>query len=329
MTAKVLVTGGAGYIGSHVVLALVEAGYLVVVLDDLSTGHSDLLPDAVPLQIGGLSDQSTLNELFSLHEFDAVLHFAASAYVGESVGNPAKYYLNNMGSSLTLLEACKQWSVRKFIFSSSCATYGNPELVPIHEATPQNPVNPYGRTKLAVEWMIRDYAHAYDLRFGILRYFNVAGADPHLRSGERHDPEPHLIPRLLELAAGRREVVEVYGRDYDTRDGTCERDYVHVSDLARAHVQALDSLLLDDRDLIFNVGLGRGYTVKEIVDAVKQMTNRDLVIRYGPRRTGDPPVLVSDARKIRKELGWEPGFTEIDEILSTAWKWHNKDWKRK
>lgn len=323
MSNKVLVVGGAGYVGSHAVLALTDAGYDVTVFDDLSTGHAEFVQ--TNLQIGSILDRAALTEVFAAQEFDAVLHFAAKAYVGESVVDPEKYYRTNVVGTLNLLSAMKEYNVKNIVFSSTCATYGVPETLPITEETPQQPINPYGRTKLAIEWAIRDYVQAYGGNYTILRYFNVAGADPSLRIGERHDPETHLIPLVIQAALGRRETISVYGNDYPTPDGTCIRDYVHVSDLADAHVRALQRMESEAVNQEFNVGVGRGYSVMEVIRATEQLAGRHISVVIQPRRAGDPAELVSAAERIHNSTGWTPKFRSITDIVETAFKWHEKD----
>lgn len=323
MSNKVLVVGGAGYVGSHAVLALTTAGYDVTVFDDLSTGHADFVQ--TNLRIGSILDRAALRGVFEAEEFDAVLHFAAKAYVGESVVDPEKYYRTNVVGTLNLLSAMKEHDVNNIVFSSTCATYGVPETLPITEETPQQPINPYGRTKLAIEWAIRDYVHAYGGNYTILRYFNVAGADPSLRIGERHDPETHLIPLVIQAALGRRETISVYGNDYPTPDGTCIRDYVHVSDLADAHVRALQRMESEAVNQEFNVGVGRGYSVMDVIRTTEQLAGRSVSVVNEPRRPGDPAKLVSVAERIRNSTGWAPSFRSIADIVETAFKWHQKD----
>lgn len=320
----ILVTGGAGYIGSHTVLALKQKGYKVIVLDNLVYGHRDIVEDTlqVELCIGDITDRTFLDALFARKNICAVLHFAAYAYVGESVADPGKYYRNNVLGTLTLLEAMRTANVTQLVFSSTCATYGNPESVPISEDIFQNPMNPYGASKLAVERMLRDYEFAYGIRSIVLRYFNAAGAHPDCRIGEDHTPETHLIPLTLFTAMGLRESITIFGTDYPTRDGTCIRDYVHVSDLADAHVLSLDYLLSGSDGNVFNLGNENGFSVREIISAAERVTNRKIKVVEGPRREGDPAVLVGSARKAETILGWQPQRSALDQIIQDAWHWH-------
>jgi UDP-glucose 4-epimerase len=327
MTRRVLVAGGAGYIGSHTALALEAAGYAVTVLDNLSTGHRDFLRFGAGV-VGDLADADLLRSLFARNGFCAVMHFAAHAYVGESVFEPAKYYRNNVANTFNLLEAARDHGVGRFIFSSSCATYGNPLHLPITEEHPQNPVNPYGRTKLAVEWMLRDFDRAYGLKYCILRYFNAAGAAPaSLRAGigERHDPETHLIPLVLRAARDPGKTVRVFGTDYDTRDGTCIRDYVHVCDLADAHILGRERLLAGEASAAYNLGNGAGYAVREVIACAREVTGREIASENAPRREGDPAVLVGDAGRAIRELGWKQRFSGLEAMVRSAWDWERAD----
>lgn len=319
----VLVTGGAGYIGAHACKALARAGYLPVVYDNLVYGHERAVKWG-PFVRGDILDRHGLDAAIATHQPVAVMHFAAFAYVGESVSDPGKYYRNNVAGSLTLLEAVRDSGVDNFVFSSTCATYGNPERLPITEVTPQNPINPYGASKLMVERMLADFGAAYGLRSTVLRYFNAAGADPDNEIGEDHHPETHLIPLVLDAASGRRPSVTVYGTDYDTDDGTCIRDYVHVTDLADAHVKALDFLLAGAPSDVFNIGAGEGYSVQQVVDAVARIAGCPVPVTYGRRRPGDPAALVSDATKAQRILGWRPHLSDLDQIIATAWTWHQR-----
>lgn len=322
----ILVTGGAGYIGSHAVKALQRAGYGVVVLDNLVYGHRDIVEEVlkVELVVGDTSDRPFLDRLFSTHHIDAVMHFSAYAYVGESVTDPAKYYRNNVIGTLTLLEAMMAASVKNFVFSSTCATYGVPKIVPIPEDHPQDPINPYGATKLMVERILADFDPAYDFKSVCFRYFNAAGADPEGLLGEDHDPETHLIPLMLMAALGKRDSISIFGTDYPTPDGTCIRDYIHVSDLADAHVLGLEYLLQGGKTNVFNLGNGLGFSVKEVIDAAREITGREIKVVECDRRPGDPPALVGSSDKARTILGWKPQYPEIKDILSHAWKWHQK-----
>jgi UDP-glucose 4-epimerase len=338
----ILVTGGAGYIGSHTVRALQRAGQPVLVLDNLVYGHRDIAEQVlqVPLVTGQLGDRPLLDGLLQGHHpqlpagpVRAVLHFAAYAYVGESVSDPARYYRNNLGDTLVLLEALHAEAQRRsqpipLVFSSTCATYGipAPDQIPIAESCPQAPINPYGRSKWMVEQLLADFGAAYGQPSVIFRYFNAAGADPAADLGEDHDPETHLIPLVLEALAGRREAIAVYGRDYPTPDGTGIRDYIHVVDLAAAHVLGLDRLLQQGGQHIYNLGTGRGYSVQEVINAACRITGRSLRENDAPRRPGDPAELVADASLALAELGWTPQRSDLDTILSDAWAWHQRRW---
>ncbi|MEM9276137.1 MAG: UDP-glucose 4-epimerase GalE [Cyanobacteria bacterium P01_F01_bin.143] len=327
----ILVTGGAGYIGSHSVLALQQAGYEVIILDNLVYGHQDLVETVLKtkLIIGDTCDSNLLQQIFSTYSIDAVMHFAAYAYVGESVTNPAKYYHNNVVGTLTLLQAMLEAGINKFVFSSTCATYGVPQEVPIEEEQPQNPINPYGMTKLMVEKMLHDFSHAYDFRSVCLRYFNAAGADPGGMLGEDHNPETHLIPLVLQTALGHRESISIFGTDYDTNDGTCVRDYIHVTDLAQAHILALKYLLKDGKTDVFNLGNGNGFSVKEVIETAKKVTGKEIKALECDRRPGDPPTLVGSGQKARSILGWDPQYSALEDILSHAWQWHQKRHSKK
>lgn len=322
----ILVTGGAGYIGSHAVLALQQADYEVVVLDNLVYGHRDLVEKVlqVELIVGDTCDRTLLDQLFASRNIAAVMHFAAYAYVGESVTDPAKYYRNNFIGTLTLLEAMVAASVNKFVFSSTCATYGVPETVPIPENHPQNPINPYGASKLMVERVLADFDVAYGLKSVCFRYFNAAGADPSGRLGEDHNPETHLIPLVLLAALGKRESISILGTDYPTPDGTCIRDYIHVADLASAHVLGLEYLLKGGDTDVFNLGNGNGFSVKQVIETAKQVTGQDFKVVEGDRRPGDPPALVGSGEKASKILGWQPQYADLSKILSHAWQWHQQ-----
>jgi len=323
---NILVTGGAGYIGSHAVLALTEAGHDVVILDSLVYGHRDIVAKwpRTRLVVGDIGDRVLLERLLRETPFDAAMHFCAYAYVGESVSDPSKYWRNNVASTLTLLEALVAVDVKRFVFSSTCATYGVPTAIPIVESHPQNPINPYGMTKLVVEKMLADFDAAYGLKSTVFRYFNAAGADPKGRAGEDHDPETHLIPLAIDVATGRRPSLAIFGTDYPTPDGTCVRDYVHVSDLADAHVLGLEFLLRENRSDAFNLGNGDGHSVRRIVQAVERASGRKIATVDHPRRAGDPPALVGSAEKARRTLGWKPRFADIDTIVGHAWEWHRR-----
>ncbi len=317
---RILVTGGAGYIGSHTVRQLLAGGHDVTVYDNLDAGHKRAVP-AERLVVGDLRDIDHLDNLLVVNRIEAVVHFAAFAAVGESVTNPAKYYTNNLLYSLHLLDRCRRNGIGKFVFSSTCAIYGEPDQVPITESTPQRPVNPYGNTKLAFERALADYASAYPFGYCALRYFNAAGAAADGTIGEDHTPETHLIPIVIQAATGKRPHVEIFGTDYPTPDGTCVRDYVHVDDLASAHVLAL-AQLTPGAKLAYNVGIGRGYSVREVIRTVEEVTGMKVPVKEGPRRAGDPPSLVAGADKIRAELGWAPKYDNLKAIIESAWRWH-------
>ena len=317
---NILVVGVAGYIRSHTVRHLVRSGHRVIVYDNLSLGFAAAVSDQRLVQ-GELADQSLLEETMREHEIEAVIHFAAYALVGESVQEPAKYYENNVVATYRLLQAMRNSGVHRIVFSSTCATYGIPDRVPITEDQQQSPINPYGFTKLVVEHMLQDFHHAYGLRYAALRYFNAAGASPDGDIGEDHDPESHLIPIILQVALGQRPHVTVFGTDYPTPDGTCIRDYIHVDDLATAHEQAL--LKLETHPALeVNLGTGTGYSVQEVIETSRQITNRPIEVQFGPRRPGDPPMLVADPERARAILGWEPRSSSLQNIIQTAWNWH-------
>jgi len=317
---KYLVIGGCGYIGSHMVKCLLNAGHHVVVIDDLSSGHADSMLGGELIQ-GDFGNRSLLDSVFSSNKFDGVLHFASFIQVGESVQNPAKYYQNNLSNTLTLLCAMKDHGVNKFVFSSTAAVFGEPIYVPIDEKHPRQPINPYGMSKFMVEAVLKDFDRAYGLRSVALRYFNAAGADSQARIGERHDPETHLIPLALQAVLGRRHALTVFGRDYDTPDGTCIRDYVHVDDLADAHLCALDYLDKGGVTSAFNLGNGTGFSVKEVLDAVAKVTGLPIPMEYSARRAGDPVRLVADASLAKSVLGWVPQHSELETIVRHAWQW--------
>ena len=318
---NILVTGGAGYVGSAAVALLMEHGHRVRVWDDLSRGHAASIPDEVLLR-GSLHERERLASVLSHERIDAVMHFAAFALVAESVADPGLYYHNNVGGTLSLLDAMRDAGVGRIVFSSTCATYGEPARVPISEDTPQRPVNPYGYTKLVIERALADYAAAYGFGYATLRYFNACGADPEGRRGEDHDPETHAIPLALMAALGQREGFTILGDDYPTPDGTCVRDYVHVDDLADAHLRALDRLT-DGEGLCLNLGTGRGFSVREVAESCRRVSGREIRLDRGPRRPGDAPELVADPSRAKSVLGWEPRYTEIDAIVETAWRWHS------
>jgi UDP-glucose 4-epimerase len=320
----ILVTGGCGYIGSHMVHALADAGEPVVVLDNLSTGFRAALPKAVPLVVGDVGDGVFVADLIRTHGVTEIIHFAASIVVPDSVRDPLGYYRNNTMNARTLLEAAVQTGVRHFIFSSTAAVYGNPASVPVAEAAALAPMSPYGNSKLMTEIMLRDVAAAYPLQFVILRYFNVAGADPQLRTGQSTVGATHLIKVAVETALGLRPHIEVFGTDYPTPDGTCIRDYIHVTDLARAHSAALAHLRNGGGNETFNCGYGHGYSVLEVIDAVKRVGGRDFAVKLSQRRPGDPAAIVADATRIRSQLGWAPQFDDLDTIVSHALAWEDR-----
>jgi UDP-arabinose 4-epimerase len=320
---NILVTGGAGYIGSHACKALSATGFTPVTFDNLVYGHREAVRWG-PLVIADLLDQNAISKAIQDYQPVAVMHFAAYAYVGESVENPGKYYRNNVVGSLNLLEAMRDADIDKIIFSSTCATYGVPEQLPIPETHAQHPINPYGTSKLMIEKMLTDFDHAHALRSICLRYFNAAGADMEAEIGEDHDPETHLIPLVLEAAAGLRESIMIYGNDYATPDGSCIRDYVHVSDLANAHVLALQSLLKGGASAVYNIGNGYGYSVEEVISTARKVTGKNIPVTIGPRRAGDPACLVGDAKLIKQALGWSPRYFDLVDIIDSAWRWHQR-----
>lgn len=317
---NVLVVGGAGYIGSHAVRKLTDAGHHVLVYDNLSRGHREAVPDGLLIE-GELTDTATLTRVLTEHGIEAVMHFAAFALVNESVNDPALYYQNNVVATLSLLEAMRLADVKKFVFSSTTATYGEPDQVPISEDTPQRPINPYGFTKLVIEQALADYAEAYGMGYAALRYFNAAGAHPDGTIGEDHEPETHLIPIVLQVALGQRDSITIFGNDYQTSDGTCVRDYVHVNDLADAHLKALDKIR-PSTGICLNLGTGRGTSVREIIDACREVTGHAIPEKIGQRREGDPSELVADASRAQDQLGWKPQYVDVRSIVETAWRWH-------
>lgn len=320
---NILVVGGAGYIGSHMVKLLVERGHTVTVLDDLSSGHRDAVRGAA-FKRGSLADQQVLDELLQSRHFDGVMHFASSIQVGESVAHPRKYYRNNVVNTLNLLDAMVRAEVKRLVFSSSAAVYGDPQYVPIDELHDKRPLNPYGASKWMVEQILQHYDHAYGLKSIALRYFNAAGADVEGGLGERHEPETHLIPLVLQAASGRRQEILVYGRDYDTPDGTCIRDYIHVVDLCQAHLLAIARLVAGAPSAAYNLGNGSGFSVQQVVAAAETVTGRKLPVRYAARRAGDPARLVADATLARKELAWQPQFERLETIIEHAWAWERQ-----
>jgi len=319
---RVLVVGGAGYIGSHMVKMLGQQGCRVTTLDDLSSGHRSAVLCGDFVQ-GNFGDRAVLDAVLS-QGFDAVMHFASFIQVGESVQQPDKYYRNNVTYTLGLLDAMRAHGVKKFIFSSTAATFGEPQYTPIDERHPQQPINPYGRTKLMVEQALADYDKAYGFKSVCLRYFNAAGADPEGQLGERHEPETHLIPLILQAASGRRSHIGVFGQDYDTPDGTCIRDYIHINDLCSAHWLALQSLMSGQSSQAYNLGNGNGFSVQEVIDAAKQVTGRNIPVQHAPRRAGDPARLVADATQARQQLGWQPQYADLATIVQHAWAWEQK-----
>jgi UDP-arabinose 4-epimerase len=321
--AQILITGGAGYIGSHCAKALALAGHDGVVFDNLLFGHREFVRWG-PLIEGDIRNVSALDAIFSAYRFDAVMHFAALAYVGESVTAPGRYYDVNVNGTRTLLDAMVRAGVGLIIFSSSCTIYGEPDSTPITEHMVHNPINPYGFSKLVCEHMMDDFGRAHAMKSARLRYFNAAGADPAAEIGEDHDPETHLIPLVLDAALVRRPNVTVFGTDYPTPDGTAVRDYVHVEDLARAHVLALQHLLDHGDTIAVNLGTGHGASVRNVIDTARRVTGREIVSRDAPRRAGDPPVLVANAKKASEVLGWAPQYSDLAAIISDAWRWHNK-----
>ena len=320
----ILVIGGAGYIGSHMVADLLRTGYPVVTLDNLSKGHRELLPGGDFIE-GDLGNTGDLGRVFSQYPVKAVMHFAAHSLVGESVEKPLAYYRNNVANTLTLLETMQQHRVPHFIFSSTAAVYGEPVETPITEAHPCAPTNPYGATKLTVERMLQDASHASGLRYSCLRYFNAAGADASGELGERHQPETHLVPLVLQVATGERDAIQIFGNDYPTPDGTCLRDYVHVSDLTQAHLLALETLLHGGGNSVYNLGNSTGYSVKQVIDTAREITGHAIPAVPVERRTGDPAVLVADSSRIRSELGWRPEYESLEAIIRSAWTWHQKE----
>ena len=317
---RILITGGAGYIGSHAVRLFLSRGHDVWVYDNLSMGHRGAVP-AERLIVGDLNEIARLDHLLLSKRIEAVVHFAALAYVGVSVSDPGVYYQNNLVNTLNLMECLRRHKIGRFVFSSTCATYGIPEKVPITEDEKQKPINPYGNGKLAVEWALADYASAYGWGFAALRYFNAAGASPDGTIGEDHKPETHLIPLVLQVALGKGPSVEVFGTDYPTPDGTCIRDYIHVDDLAEAHLLALERLQ-PGQAMHYNLGTGRGYSVREVIRTAEEVTGKSIAVKEASRRPGDPPSLVACSDKVQRELGWRPRYAELRPILETAWNWH-------
>jgi UDP-glucose 4-epimerase len=320
---KILVVGGAGYIGAHMVRKLLKSRFDVVILDNLSTGSRKLVQGGEWVQ-GNLGDSNLLDRVFTEHAFDAVMHFAAFSQVGESMDQPLKYYRNNLAETVALLDAMVRHNVKRFIFSSTAAVYGEPVAIPIAEDHPCTPTNPYGNTKLAVERMLAYCDAAHGLKYTALRYFNAAGADDSGEIGELHDPETHLIPIVLKAASGQIDHIQVFGNDYPTTDGTCIRDYVHVNDLAQAHLLALDALLQGGESAVYNLGSSNGYSVKEVIGKAEAVTGKKIPVMEAPRRSGDPAILVASSEKIKRELGWMPAYENLETIIRTAWNWHLK-----
>ena len=323
---NVLVCGGAGYIGSHTVYELIERGHSVVVVDSLIKGHKAAIHNEAKFYLGDIRDEEFMDRVFRENQIDAVIDFAAFSLVGESVNEPFKYYENNVYGTLKLLEAMERADVKKIVFSSTAATYGEPENDIIVESDNTNPTNPYGETKLTVEKMLKWADNAYGIKFVALRYFNAAGAHISGKIGEDHNPETHLIPIILQTALGQREKMFIFGDDYDTPDGTCVRDYIHVTDLADAHIKALEKLFRTNESGIYNLGNGKGFSVKEVIEKAKKITGKDFKVEIEARRSGDPSTLIASSEKALKELGWQPKFNTLDKIIETAWNWH-KDHK--
>jgi UDP-glucose 4-epimerase len=317
---KILVVGGAGYIGSHMVKQLANAGNDVITLDNLSYGYRDAVKYSKFVE-GDLGDNTVLDSIFEAGDIDAVMHFAGFIQVGESVIKPSMYYHNNVVNTLTLLDAMLRFDVKNFIFSSTAAIFGEPEYTPIDEKHHKQPINPYGHSKLMIEQVLDDYDKAYGLRSTCLRYFNAAGADPDGELGERHVPETHLIPLILQAASGRREDIKVFGDDYDTDDGTCVRDYIHINDLCEAHSLALQKMINKNKSARYNLGNGKGFSVKQVIDVAREVSGNNFKVSIEPRREGDPAVLVADATLAQQELGWQPKFAELKDIVETAWRW--------
>ena len=322
----ILVTGGAGYIGSHAALALKKAGYEVVVLDNLAYGHPEIIKDVVQVEliVGDTSDRALLDKLFATRNIAAVMHFAAYIAVGESVQEPGKYYRNNVSSTVNLLEAAIATGVNKFVFSSTCAVYGMPKEIPMTENHPHDPLSPYAASKGMVERILADFERAYGLKSVAFRYFNASGADPSGNLGEDHDPETHLIPLALLTALGKRKSLYIFGTDYDTPDGTAVRDYIHVNDLADAHVLGLKYLLDGGESQVFNLGNGSGFSVREVIETTRKVTGKEIPAIESDRRSGDAPILVGSSEKARKILGWNPNYADLSKIITHAWQWHQK-----
>lgn len=319
---KILVCGGAGYIGSHVVRVLVERGYQVVVLDNFSTGHLGAVPKEAVIEEGDIRDRVFLGQVFQAHPIDCVMHFCANSLVGESMVEPLKYYHNNVYGTLCLLETMVEQEVKRFVFSSTAAVYGEPEQSPITENSSKKPTNTYGETKLAVEKMLPWLDQAYGLKSMTFRYFNAAGAHPSGEIGEDHNPETHLLPLILKTALGQRDKISIFGEDYPTPDGSCIRDYIHVMDIAAAHILGMEKLLAGGESNIYNLGDGKGFSVKEVIDRTRAITGKAFAVEIADRRAGDPVELIASSEKAHQELGWKPAHSDLDTIIKTAWKWH-------
>lgn len=318
---KVLVAGGAGYIGSHVTLELSRRGHQPVVLDNLVKGHREAV-QAGKFFEGDISDKALVRKIIEEEKIEAAVHLCAYSLVGESVGEPAKYFHNNIGNGLVFLDTLREGGVNKFVFSSTAAVFGEPEQIPIPEDHPKNPTNPYGFSKLTFEGILKAYDHAYGMKYISLRYFNAAGADPEAPIGEDHQPESHLIPIVLQAALGMRPNIEIFGTDYPTPDGTCVRDYIHVNDLAQAHILALEALEKGTSSTIYNLGNGQGYSNRQVIETAKMVTGLPIPVKEGPKRPGDPAELVASSKRIREELGWKPEYAQLEKIMETAWRWH-------
>ncbi|SES72797.1 UDP-glucose 4-epimerase [Salinibacillus kushneri] len=318
---SVLVTGGAGYVGSHTAMELIEKGYEVIIIDNLEKGHEKAVLHEAKFYSGDLRDESFLHHVFEENNIEAVIHFAANSLVGESVEDPLRYYENNVYGSLKLLQTMKKHDVNTIVFSSTAAVYGEPQNIPILESDLTEPTNPYGETKLAVEKMMKWSAHAHGLKYNVLRYFNVAGAHMDGKLGEDHDPETHLIPIILQVALGKREKIYIFGDDYDTPDGTCIRDYIHVTDLADAHILALENLKAGGESGAFNLGSGQGFSVKEVIETAREVTGKDIPAEVAPRRAGDPAKLVASSQKAKELLGWNPRYENLQDMIGSSWNW--------
>jgi len=323
MRETILLTGGAGYIGTHINKYLKQKNYNTIILDNLVNGHSEFMKNEHFIQ-GDIGDAPLLNKIFQENNIQAVIHLAGYAYVGESNTSPEKYYINNVANTLNLLQVMRQHNVNHIVFSSTCSTYGVQDKMPITEEQTQNPINAYGTSKLMIETILKDYGDAYGLNYAILRFFNAAGADSSCEIGEWHEPEPHLIPIILDVALGKRKEISVFGQDYATKDGTCIRDFIHVTDLSSAHILVLEDLLQNHKSHIFNLGSESGYSILEVIEAVQKITGTTIKVKMTDRRKGDPDILVGSAKKIISELGWKPQYQDLTTIIQTAWEWHKK-----